>query len=288
MHGVILAGGRGSRLGALTRNSGKALVPVCGQPMLSYALVVLMRSGLREIVIVTTPRDSAAVRSHFGDGTPLGIRLRYAIQAEPRGIADAFSAAGPLLGDDSAAVILADNLFLPTPDLSQALGEFSEGAEILAVRVDDPRAFGVVSVDSSGRVTDLREKPSNPASDLAVPGFYLYDETALARATTLEPSERGELEITDLNRSYLRQGQLRARILDPAISWLDAGTPDGLALASARVAALESSGKGIVACPEAVSLERGFVSARQLRQQLISWPETPYKAHVSRLLEAHS
>lgn len=288
MKGVILGGGRGSRLGALTRERGKALVPVRGQPMLVYGLVTLMRAGLREIIVVATPRDVAALQTHLGDGSRLGIRVSYGSQAEPRGIADAFCVAGPMLEGQTAAVILADNLFLPIPDFTPALGQFRSGAEILAVRVEDPSAFGVVTLDTSGRATELLEKPSKPSSDLAVPGFYLFDETALARASQLTPSPRGELEITDLNRSYLKQRMLRARVLDPAIAWIDAGTPAGLAEAEARVGELEAAGGEIIACPEAVALERGFITAAQLRQELTRWPESPYKAHVSRLMEPRS
>ena len=286
--GVILAAGRGSRLGARTRERGKGLLPVAGRPMLLYALVTLMRAGLRRIVTVASPRDVERVSELLSDGQQWGLELPLVVQAEPHGIAAALLTAGPLLGGASCAVILADNLFVPPPDLAPEVASFRGGAQIFAVAVEDPRRFGVVVLDDAGRILGLEEKPSRPRSNLAVPGLYLYDDTVLARAAALTPSPRGELEITDLNLSYQRDEALRARRLSPEIQWLDAGTPDDLAAAEAQVQAHQDASASVLACPEAVALELGRISPVQLRQQLTGWPDSPYKRHLADLLGEHS
>ena len=285
---MILAGGAGTRLGSLTRDRGKALLPIAGRPMILYALVTLMRAGLREIVVVVGPRDRAAVGDLLGDGAAWGTKVEYAVQERQLGIAHALLAAARRLEEKPCAVILADNLFLPVPSLEPLLAQFVNGALIFATRVSDVGAFGEVTLDASGRPQALREKPPGGGPGLAVPGLYVFDGRAAELAAGLAPSARGELEITDLNRRYLELGLLRVERLSDGVDWFDAGTPADLQRASENVARIEARDRCVIACPEAVALERGYVSPEQLGHSLTSWPDSAYKTFVSALLESRS
>ena len=267
MKGIILAGGKGSRLYPMTKAVSKPLIPIYDKPMVYYPLAVLLMSGCDEIMLITAPPDVEAYRRLLGDGSQFGIRLSYGIQYVARGIADAFLIAEQFIAGEPCCLILGDNLFYGS-DLNALLRTAAarkDGATIFGYPVKDPTAYGVVEFDKDNRVLSIEEKPAKPKSKYAVPGLYFYDENAVALAKTLKPSARGELEITSLNEEYLRRGKLHVELMERGMAWLDTGTPEGMLNAAQYVEAVQSRQGLYIACPEEIAWHRGFISSQQVR-----------------------
>jgi glucose-1-phosphate thymidylyltransferase len=293
MKGVILAGGAGTRLFPATRVVSKQLLPVYDKPMIYYPLTTLMLAGLRDILVITTPHDAGLFQKLLGDGAQWGLRLSYAQQDEPRGLADAYIIARDFVEGGCSAMILGDNLFFGhnLAERLRAAATQSSGATVFAHRVSDPERYGVVQFDADGRPVDIVEKPQKPVSDWAVTGLYFYDGKAPDFAAALEPSPRGELEITDLNRMYLERGELTVETLGRGFAWLDTGTHDSLHEASAFIQTLERRQGLKVACPEEVALSLGYVDAahvERLGQDLIQSEYGRYLVDVARAMLATS
>jgi glucose-1-phosphate thymidylyltransferase len=266
MKGIVLAGGLGSRLYPLTLAVSKQLMPVYDKPMIYYPMATLMSAGIREILIITTPRDAPLFRQLLGDGSQLGCRFAYAVQAEPKGIAEAFRIGRDFIGADKVALILGDNIFYGT-GLADQLQQNNDpdGGIIYAYHVKNPERYGVVNLDSEGGVLSLEEKPSNPRSNYAIPGIYFYDNQVLEIVEQIRPSARGELEITDINKAYLQAGKLQVSILDRGIAWLDTGTFESLMQAAQFVEVIEGRQGLKIGAIEEIAYEMGYIDAAQLR-----------------------
>jgi glucose-1-phosphate thymidylyltransferase len=266
MRGIILAGGSGTRLHPITRATSKQLIAVYDKPMVYYPLSTLMLAGIREILVITTPHDAGQFQRLLGDGSDFGISLTYAQQTAPDGLAQAFLIGEDFIGDDTVALVLGDNIFYG-PGLGQQLQRFSDvqGGAVFAYWVREPQAYGIVEFDADGRVLDLTEKPERPRSNYAVPGLYFYDNEVVDIARGLRPSARGELEITDVNRTYLERGRLRVEVLPRGTAWLDTGTFDQMLAASNYVSTLESRQGLKIGCPEEVAWRQGWLSDDRLR-----------------------
>jgi len=275
-----MAGGAGSRLYPLTQVVSKQLQPVYDKPMIYYPLTVLMAGGIREICLIATPEDLPRFRQLLGDGHQWGIQIVYRVQSQPEGIAQAFLIAADFIGEGPVTLILGDNLFFGGDALPRAFASFSGGASIFAYHVTNPECYGVVEFDSEGRACSLEEKPAQPRSHFAVPGVYLYDHQVVSIARDLTPSPRGELEITDVNREYLRRGQLHVTRLSRGFAWLDAGTSTSLYDAAAYVQTIEKRQGIKLGCPEEAALRRGFVSVELLDQWLASMPICEYRDYL--------
>ncbi|MFM9377012.1 glucose-1-phosphate thymidylyltransferase RfbA [Gordonia sp. VNK21] len=286
MRGIILAGGTGSRLHPITLGVSKQLVPVYDKPMIYYPLSTLMLAGIRDILVITTPQDRAAFEHLLGDGSAFGIELSYTEQAEPNGLAQAFVLGAEHIGDDSVALVLGDNIFYG-PSLGSRLSGFGnvDGGAIFAYRVADPSAYGVVEFDDEGRAVALHEKPQRPVSRYAVPGLYFYDNDVVEIARALEPSARGEYEITDVNAEYLRRGRLHVTVLPRGTAWLDTGTFDSLLDAGNFVRTVEQRQGLKIAVPEEIAWRMGYLDDDGLRARARTLSKSGYGAYLLDLLE---
>lgn len=289
MKGIILAGGSGTRLYPLTRSISKQLLPVYDKPTIYYPLSTLMLAGIREILIISTPRDLPMIRDLLGDGTQIGVSLTYKEQAKPEGIAQSFLIGTDFIDGDSVCLILGDNIFYGH-DLSIALeraAQIKKGAFFFAYHVQDPERYGVLGFDSKRKVTSLEEKPKNPKSSWAVTGLYFYDSKVVDFTRKLIPSARGELEITDLNRMYLDLGEAEVELMGRGIAWLDSGTYDSLLAASQFVQTLEQRQGLKVACIEEIAFIKGFIDATQLEKLSELYSKSSYGLYLKRILKEH-
>jgi glucose-1-phosphate thymidylyltransferase len=283
--GIVLAGGAGSRLDPITRVASKQLQPVYDKPMVYYPLSTLMLAGIREMLIITTPKDEPRFVELLGDGSQWGISLDYAVQAQPRGIAEAFLVGESFIAGESVTLILGDNIFYGRMGLDEVVGGFDGGAVVFAYAVSDPERYGVVEFDADGNAISLEEKPAHPKSRYAVPGLYVYDERVVDIARALQPSGRGELEITDLNWVYLDEGSLRVHRVGRGVAWLDSGTHDSLLEAANFIATIEHRQGRKIACLEEIALRSGFVASDHVAALVASMPNSAYRDYVSEILE---
>ena len=281
MKGIILAGGTGSRLYPLTQVVSKQLQPVYDKPMVYYPLTVLIASGIRDICLISTPQDLPRFRQLLGDGSQWGISIEYREQLQPEGVAQAFRIAESFIGQDNVTLILGDNLFFGGDAFPRAFAEFQSGATVFAYHVHDPERYGVVEFDSEGHAVSLEEKPMQSRSNYAVPGVYIYDNDVVAIARGLQKSPRGELEITDVNKEYLRRGTLRVQRLSRGSAWLDAGTSASLHEASSYVETIEKRQGMKLGCPEEAALYRGFLSLDQFESLVAGMPDCEYRDYLA-------
>ncbi len=286
MRGIILAGGSGTRLHPITIGVSKQLVPVYDKPMIYYPLSTLILAGIRDVLVITTPHDAEQFERLLGDGSQFGISITYAQQPEPKGLAQAFTIGADHVGSENAALVLGDNIF-HGPGLGNTLQRFSDisGAAIFAYRVADPQAYGVVEFDTHGKALSLEEKPAQPKSHYAVPGLYFYDNDVVAIARDLEPSARGEYEITDINRVYLEAGTLQVEVLPRGTAWLDTGTFDSLLDASQFVQTVERRQGTSIGSPEEVAWRRGFLTDDEFRERAGGLVKSGYGGYLLGLLD---
>jgi len=287
MKGIILAGGKGTRLYPTTLACSKQLLPVYDKPMVYYPLSLLMMADIREVLVISTPEDLPAFQRLLGDGSSWGMQFCYAEQPAPRGLAEAFIIGKEFINGEPVCLILGDNIFFGhgLPDMLEAAAELKEGAVVFAYPVKDPERYGVVEFDSQRRAVSIEEKPANPRSNYAVPGIYCYDTQVVGMAENLQPSGRGELEITDINQLYLQKQQLRVEIMGRGIAWMDAGTHESLLQAAAFVQAVEERQGLMIACPEEIAYQKGFIDKEQLRALAVRMASNHYGQYLLRLLD---
>ncbi|GEP64701.1 glucose-1-phosphate thymidylyltransferase [Clostridium beijerinckii] len=287
MKGIILAGGSGTRLYPVTKSISKQMVPIYDKPMIYYPMSVLMLSGIKDILIISTPRDIKNFRELFNDGKELGLNIDYAIQEKPNGLAEAFIIGEKFIGNDNVAMILGDNIFYGqsfSEHLMKA-ANLDSGAYIFGYYVQNPKAFGVVEFDANGKVISLEEKPENPKSKYAVPGLYFYDNTVVKKAKELEPSARGELEITDLNKAYMNEGKLKVDLLGRGMAWLDTGTHSSMLQASNFVDAIQNTQGIYIACLEEIAYRKGWITSEKVIELAKSLMKTGYGKYLMDMVE---
>lgn len=287
MKGIILAGGKGTRLYPMTKGVSKQLLPIYDKPLIYYPLSMLLLASIREILIISTPEDIGDYQKLLGDGSQIGVSISYKVQETPRGLADAFIIGEEFIGDDSVCLVLGDNVFYGqdmTQFLRRAINRLS-GATIFGYPVKDPTAFGVVEFDSNHKVVSIEEKPKKPKSQYAVPGLYFYDNRVVEIAKNVKPSPRGEIEITAINNVYLENGDLRVELLGRGIAWLDTGTPKGMLKAAQFVEAVQDRQGFYVSCIEEIAWRRGFISAKQLWDMGESLKMTDYGQYLLSLVK---
>ena len=285
MKGIILAGGKGSRLYPLTKSVSKQLMPIYDKPMVYYPLATLIEAGIHEILIITTPEDMPLFQNLLGDGSRIGCKFSYVKQAEPNGLAQAFILGEEFIKNDPVALILGDNLFYGTHFVEQLKKHASyDGGMIFACKVSDPQRYGIVQFDKNQKAIDIEEKPTNPKSSYAVPGIYFYDETVVEKAKKLSPSHRGELEITDLNRLYMEENRLHVEVLDPGTAWLDTGTIESLMEASQFVQVIQSRQGILVGAIEAAAYKSGAIDKKQLSFLADELEKTVYGTYLKSLI----
>ena len=281
--GILLAGGAGSRLYPLTMVASKQLQPVYDKPMIYYPLATLMMAGISDILIISTPQDTPRFEALLGDGSRWGIQLSYAVQPEPKGIAQAFLIGEEFIAGNPVCLILGDNIFYGKMDLDRIVARFEDGAKIFGYYVQDPERYGVVEFDAQGRVLNIEEKPAQPRSNFAVPGLYLYDGRVVGMAKALKPSARGELEITDINLEYLRRGELSVERLGRGIAWLDTGTHQSLLEASHFIGTLEARQGLKIACLEEIALRMGYLDCKAMAKVIADTPKSSYRDYLLRV-----
>ena len=284
MKGIVLAGGVGTRLDPITRVASKQLQPVYDKPMIYYPLATLFEAGIRDILLISTPDDTPRFRDLLGDGRQWGVSIRYAVQDRPGGIAQAFLVGEEFIAGDQVALILGDNIFYGNMGLETIVDDFIDGAVIFGYPVSDPGRYGVVTVDERGVAVSIEEKPLVHVSNLAVPGLYLYDQNVVDIAHSLTPSDRGELEITDVNRTYMEKGNLRTIRLGRGIAWLDSGTHDRLLEAANFIATIERRQGFKIACLEEVAFRKGYVDRDRMARLVADMPGSSYRDYLERLL----
>jgi glucose-1-phosphate thymidylyltransferase len=282
MKGIILAGGAGSRLYPLTRVASKQLQPVYDKPMVYYPLTTLIEGGIRELCVISTPQDLPRFMQLLGDGKAWGLTIEYREQLKPAGIAQAFLIAESFIGSDNVTLVLGDNVFYGGDSFHRAFAEFKGGATIFGYHVNDPERYGVVEFDAQGQAISIEEKPKQPRSNYAIPGLYLYDNKVISIARALNPSARGELEISDVNMRYLQRGALRVYRLSRGFAWLDAGTSSSLHEASAYVQTIEKRAGIKIGCPEEAAFRAGFLSLAQLEELTGKMPNCEYREYLDR------
>ena len=287
MKGIILAGGRGTRLYPMTKVTSKQLLPIYDKPMIYYPLSTLLLAGIKEILIISTPEDTPVYAELLGDGSKLGIRIEYKVQPEPKGLAQAFILGEEFIGDDSVCLILGDNIFYGK-DFTKVLRNAQEkldGAVIFGYPVKNPKAFGVVEFNSSGNVVSIEEKPDKPKSNYAVPGLYFYDNDVVEIAKNVKPSARGEVEITSVNNAYLEKDKLKVQLMQRGMAWLDTGTPGGMLDASRFVETVQNMQGFYISCLEEIAWRRGFIDDAQLKALGEELSMTDYGQYLLSLLE---
>ena len=287
MNGIIIAGGSGTRLYPVTKAMSKQMVPIYDKPMIYYPMSVLMLAGIRDILIISTPRDIVNFKELFKDGSEYGLNIEYAIQEQPNGLAEAFIIGEEFIGDDNVAMILGDNIFYGQSfsDHLKEAAQLENGAMVFGYYVQDPRAFGVVGFDENGKVTSLEEKPEKPKSKYAVPGLYFYDNSVVEKAKALKPSPRGELEITDLNKAYMEEGTLKVDLLGRGMAWLDTGTHVSMLKASNFVEAVQTTQGTFIACLEEIAYRQGWISKDEVRKLAGPLMKTEYGKYLIDIIE---
>ena len=287
MKGIILAGGSGTRLYPVTKAMSKQMVPIYDKPMIYYPMSVLMLAGIRDILIISTPRDIVTFKELFKDGKDFGLNIEYAVQEKPNGLAEAFIIGEDFIGDDSVAMILGDNIFYGQSFSAtlQKAAALENGAYVFGYYVQNPKAFGVVEFDDEGKVISLEEKPEKPKSKYAVPGLYFYDNTVVEKAKAIKPSARGELEITDLNKAYMEEGSLKVQLLGRGMAWLDTGTHSSMLQASNFVEAVQNTQGTYVACLEEIAYRQGWISADKVRELAKPLLKTGYGKYLIDIVE---
>ena len=287
MKGIILAGGKGTRLYPLTMSISKQILPVYDKPMIYYPLSVLMLANIREILIISTERDLPVFKELLKDGSEFGLKLEYKVQEKPNGLAEAFIIGEEFIGDDNVALILGDNIFYGSgfTGLLEEMSKIEDGAAIFGYPVKDPRAYGVVEFDETGKAISLEEKPENPKSNYAIPGLYFYDNTVVEKAKNVKPSARGEIEITTVNEIYLSEGKLNVKNLGRGIIWFDTGTHEALLEASNYVEAIQKRQGFYIACLEEIAYKKGWINEKDIEKKIEGTKMNDYQKYLSLLIK---